>query len=472
MGNDKISEEKIERIYEMLDEGKKNNEIAEELDVHRNTVSKYKEEWREDRELDMKVHQEEFDIDQFEMELKKVPRIGDKKIDFAMSIVEINPEIIKSPDAVFKLLVKDIGVKKTIADTFCRGLINRYSIGQEIEEESVPYYGGQPRYTEDQARGLNQQERLGGRYRSQIKQNTQPPQQQMSTQQGMREEKMISIEVPMMDDEGNPQRDEDGDVVYMRKTVPESKAEHLGFQENKGSDDTLINGLIKLQKAGLIPDNQGQGAEPEESKLMSKIDKLNREVRKLKSGKSKSKRRRERDERVSKQEVTELVKEDRQELLKQMERQQKDKELEELKERFDRMLEEREEHELSKVPEDVRERKLDMQQQKNTSETIIEGIDTITDKLDDMMERAMTFGEGQSSEKKQVELYQNLVNNLMAQGQSKEKAIKTARYLLYGQSPKPTKRPPSEQQQTGQQTGAEEDPLVKDLKERAKAGDI
>lgn len=479
---DKVSEEEKEKIFQLLDEGKSVRDIAEELERNKNTISDYRQEWKEEKEIEEKVMQGEFTTEMFENELHKIPKVGDKKIEYAMQLVRMDEDIINDPNAIYKLLTKEIGIKTHIADTFTRGLVKRFGIGQQEESSEFypPTYGaGNKNRQNPNPRNQYNQQPSSNMDLGQFTQRQQPQQQQPAqpaTQE--KQERMVTIEVPMLDDKGNPRKDSDNEIIYMKKTVPESKAEEYGITEKRDKEEDFFDKLVKLQQVGIIPKNDQKENKKEESQLMAQIRSLQNQILDLKSDNQPQQQQQAQEDEnpITEKEVRKLMQEDRRELITEMERKEKDEELKELKTKFKELIEQKETSEMSNLPDDVRKAKMDMEQQETTANTVLEGLDKLGERLDSMTERIMTMGE--EAEKKQsgnqqVELFKNTVNNLMQQGQSKQQAIQTARYLLYGSQPSQTNQQQQQAQQQAQQPQQQNsDELVENLKQRAKNGDL
>lgn len=471
-----LEEEKVEKIYELLDDGESVRAIAEKLEIATGTVQKYRNEWKEEREIEGRVKENLFELEDFERELKKIPHLGKKSINFLMDVVEMDPEQIKDPAQIYKLITKEANVKGRIADTFVRGLIHRYNLGNSRSDEPpayypqwegyrspdgngvhVPNYGSTstdpnvPRYTENRRAPPH----WGGQ------QTIYPPQPEP------KEEKMITIEIPLRDKDGKVERDEDGEILYMRKVVPESKAGiYEEKKEEKKDSDNFIETIKVLNELGLISKKEDKNTST--SNLERRIDRLVAEIKSIRQP-SPQPEPKEEKEKLTKDEVRRLMKEDRAELLRTLEDQKKDEKLSYLQNKLEEVIEQKGTHELSKLPEDVRGAKIDMETQESTAKIINEGIDNVTSKLDKAVDRFITFNK--QKEETQVQLYQNTINNLMARGLSREEAIQGAKELLYGVSTPVSRQAPSPQPEVQQQKGgADDDELVEEMKRRAKQG--
>lgn len=479
-----LDDEKVKKIYELLDENETVRGIAEKLEIAPSTVQKYRNEWKEERDIERRVKEKKFGVEEFENALNKLPGLGKKTVEFIMDVVELDPDQIKDPTQIYKLITKEGGVKGDLAETFVRGLVRRYDLVKDGRgEHSPPYFPTWPghRTTDDGERHPPTQIPPYGRTQTdgnmpQYDRYAPPPpywdgqRSIYPPQPEPKEEKMITIETPLRDKDGKVERDEDGDILYMRKTVPESKAGiYEEKREEKKESDHFVESIKLLGELGLLKKGDDND-DRKTSNIERHIDRLAAEVKSMRRNPPREDRREEKEERLTKDEVRRLMMEDRAEVLRALEDQKKDDKLTFLQSKLEEVLEDKSTHDLAKLPDDVRGAKIDMETQESTANIINQGLETVTNKLDKAVERIITFNK--QSENQQVEVYRNTINNLMARGLSREKAVQGARELLY--STPPVARPAShpQQQQAQQQPEAQdEDELVEEMKRRAMRGD-
>lgn len=462
----KLPDKKIERMYDMFEDGATYDKIKEELGINSdNTVAKYKKLWKEEKEIEEQVQQKELSPKKFERLINKIPGVGKKKRKLAKRLVEIDPTILEDPNKIFYMLVNQIGLKQSIADTVVNGILSKYMGGDEDGVLPSKYQSGESKQQPQPRERYNPRNKTNSQG-SKALPNYEPPQQRHSGEKQNVPNNQSPVEnrspdrgggrdyvvryIPVVDNNGDYKYDKHGNIVKEKVEIPPEQANRLqgnepqpkGQQEQMTPTDMLE--MMRTAKEMFSSDNE----EKEDDKMAQILQEMNRQnnkqqkqmmqvLRGLKSDGEKKRSKNQSEDKVTTEDLEDFKKD----IVRIQEEKKRNELLTELKEERDELLGELDKRQKDSLSDEAQEREhekemteLTMNESKEIGKEVREGLESGFDRVVSLFEKAQKKGDMD----KQQGIYEKLVENLMRhEGFDQEVAMEKAEELL-SESPTPT----------------------------------
>lgn len=485
-----LSDEEVNKLYEYFEAGATYNDILEADDVDvgsKSTIAKYKDLWKQDREIEEQIYTQELTPDKFREEIQDIPKMGKKKRNFAYRLVKINPNILQDPNEVYKLLTQQVGLNSGIAETVVNGLLQKYFDDEQTQGNRYsPFEGGgyggsgtkQPPHFSQPAQQKTPQSNFNNPQNTQPNPQGQVPQQQQPVQQnqpqqtqgqGQTNSDVIVRYPPVRDEEGNVVSDDNGNVITERVEIPVEQANKLqgsgnGQSDQTGSELDRIKKLVEIQKEMKADRDEGKSDDSDIAKLVGEIQKSNRRLQKTiisELSDEKQKGKGEDSGQLTKEDLERKVEEIEhhyEERLKDERIDKLEEEKEEIKHRHEEALNELKKGKRQGMDPGQYEKEHEKEMTELTADKSVQMLDTITEKgqqasndllstFKELVNQIRTEGEFTREE----EQYKRLVNNLMQmENFSRQEAQKKAEILLFGSSPQ-TQQPQNTEPQSNNQ---------------------
>ena len=380
---DKLSAEKRDRLFEMLEDGVSPGDIAEELDISDRTVYNYKDEWEEQKQIEQRFSRDDgVSKQQVVNKAEMIQGLGDKTLDALESAIEMNQRVLSDPNELYQLVNQVTDLDHYWIDFLVRSVYPNLdesgSGGQQTQQMRRPKYpspGGQNQQAPPQQgppgqSGYGQQ---GGQPQPQYGQQGHAPQQghqQAPPQQGqprdprvdkledMVEELAGVVREMQQDDPGGSDamvtiQQEDGatmrvpaDSQIAQQYASQSEADQMmkyitmfkemGLLGDDGGDDDFLEQLSKAKEAGVIEDNSDEMLEAVSAQINQGIEAMSesqQQIMQQMQGTMQQIAQQATDE----EDDDQLTREELNEILEQK---QKDEQIEDLKSRLERQREE------------------------------------------------------------------------------------------------------------------------------------
>lgn len=514
-GKNSLDQEDVEKLYEHFEEGSTYDEILDDDDLDvgsRSTISRYKKAWEEEKELEEEIHEKELTPDTFLNKLKNVPRMGDKKRNFAYKLAKLNPKALQDPNKVFRIL-KKAKLDDDIAETVVEGILSEYFTDDQGND---PRWANQqrgrgsrnhPTFREPGAStgggdldlgGGQQQQRPQGQPVQRQQQPRQPRSQPKRGASSNPPEGYVIRKYPQRDENGNIVRDENGEKVMEEVQIPIDKAQEF----NAGTGDQKADESSKLEEIALemvkekvkSDDDEGQKADPAMMKMVKEMQKSNQQtqqmIAQMMRDEQEGAKQEEEDEGESIEEVKEYFDEKMREMKRQQEMEQKEERIDDLQgklntlaEKHEEALEEMKNKEYSEMPPEQQEKKWEKEMTELTADKTKDMVESFTEQGGKVNENIIDnlttlFNEMKSQGEltRQEDAYKDLVMNLQEQeGWPLEKAKRKAEELLYGKrvdfsnQPQQQSRDRKESGGSSSSNKSELEQVVEESKRRAKS---